>query len=315
MNKTAFIVGGGGRVGSTIAYAIALSKSVEDIVLIDVANDLAHGQAMDISHATAHTNGVHVRAGDYSEIKHGDIVIIACGAAMQPGSTRLDLLAINSQIVREVVKNITKHQQEVHLIMVTNPVDVLTYVALKESGLPEANVFGTGTTLDTARLRVQLARQLHVSQQEIEAYVLGEHGDSSFAAVSGIRVGGVPLESFPGFKTEMIKSLNNDVRSSAYKIKQTKGTSHYGIGQIVARLVEALQQSSASIFPVCSLTNGEYGLRNVVLGLPSLVSSKGVRILKDYPLNESESKLLYASAGIVEAAIGSLNRQSQLLAV
>jgi L-lactate dehydrogenase len=302
MQRTAFIVGAGGKVGATAAYAMALKRVVSEIVLIDVAEQLVHGQAMDISHATSFTNGVRVRAGDYSDIKPGDIIVITCGAPQKPGQTRLELLEINAGIIREVVQQITRVERDVFIVLVSNPVDVLTHLALEVSGLPKERVFGTGTALDTARLRVQLARDLHVTQQEIEAYVLGEHGDSSFVARSGARIGGIPLTEFPGFSAHMLSTIDHDIRSAAYKIIETKGNSHFGIGDVVAELVGALQQEQASIFAVSALTTGEYGLKDVVVGLPALVNSKGVRLLDRYPLDEDELGKLHASAEVIKKA-------------
>jgi L-lactate dehydrogenase len=302
MHRAAFIVGAGGKVGATAAYAMALKKVVGEIVLIDVAQQLVQGQAMDISHATSFTNGVRVRAGDYADIKPGDIIVITCGIPQKPGQPRLELLEANAAIIRDVVNNIMRVEQDVFIMLVSNPVDVLTHVALEASGLPKERVFGTGTALDTARLRVQLARDLHISQQEVEAYVLGEHGDSSFVARSGARIGGIPLTDFPGFSSKLLGTIDHDIRSAAYQIIETKGNSHFGIGDVVAELVSALQQKQASIFPLSVLTAGEYGLDDVVIGLPALISSKGVTLLDSYPLDKDELGKLHASAGIITTA-------------
>lgn len=299
---TVFIIGAGGRVGSTAAHCLAIKEVVHDIVLIDVDQKMADGHAMDINHAAAYTNGVHVRSGDYSQIRADDIVIISAGVSQKPGQTRLDLLSTNVKIVRQVVKNIMAAGQPVYILMVSNPVDILTAVALKESGLPKERVFGSGTTLDTARLRVALAHQLHVSQQEIEAYVLGEHGHSSFPALSHASIGGIPLAQFPGFKPQMVQSIGQDVRDSAYKIIEAKKHTYHGIGHVVAKIVEAMLRDRATVMPVCSLAEGQYGLNDVVIGLPSLVSRQGVRILDNYPLDDNETKLLHASAQILKDA-------------
>jgi L-lactate dehydrogenase len=297
-----FVVGGGGMVGATVAQALAIREAVHDIILVDVADELVRGQAMDINHATAYTSGVHVHVGSYEEIDEDDIVVITCGAAQKPGQTRLELLGINAKIIEDVVTKVMANGKQVYILMVTNPVDVLTRIALRVSGLPKERVFGSGTCLDTARLRVALAQYLHVSQQEVEAYILGEHGDSSFAALSHATVGGVPLAEFPGFAHRMVETIEDDIRAAAYQIIAAKKSTYYGIGYVVAKLVEALLHDRSSIFPVCSLTDGEYGLRDVVMGLPSLVSSKGVHILKHYPLDEEEKKKLQHSAEVLRQA-------------
>lgn len=295
-----FVVGAGGMVGATAAQALAIKEVVQDIILIDVAADLVHGQAMDISHATAFTGGVHVRTGDYTEISKDDIIVITCGIAQKPGQTRLELLDINAKIIRDVVGKIMAQGQPVYILMVANPVDILTHIALEASGLPKQRVFGTGTTLDTARLRVALAETLGVSQKEVQGYILGEHGDSSFPALATATVGGVLLQDFPGFKQQMVENIDHEIRSSAYKIIETKKSTYYGIGLVVAEIVSAMLKNRASIFPVCSLTKGEYGLSDVVLGLPSLVSSRGVKILDNYPLSDGEKTKLKSSATIIK---------------
>lgn len=313
--QTVFIIGAGGMVGATAAQALAIKEVVSNIVLIDVAQDLVHGQAMDINHATAYTNGVHVRAGDYSEIRQDDIVVITCGLAQKPGQTRLELLEVNAGIIRDVVGKVMAQGVPVYILMVANPVDILTQVALETSGLPKERVFGTGTSLDTARLRVALANALHVSQQTIEAYILGEHGDSSFPALSHATVGGVPLRSFPGFNEHMVATIDQDIRDSAYKIIEAKKSTYYGIGHVVAKIVEAMVRDTGSIFPVCSLASGEYGLNDVVIGLPSLVSSRGVRILDAYPLNDAEKQSLLDSAHVIKNAAKSINKQAAVAAM
>jgi L-lactate dehydrogenase len=191
--------------------------------------------------------------------------------------------------------------------MVANPVDVLTKVALDVSGLPKGRVFGTGTALDTARYRVTLANKLGVSQQEINGYILGEHGDSSFPALTGTTVSGVPLTRFPGYSAELVATIGKDIRDAAYRIIEAKRSTYYGIGSVIVKIVEALMSNTASTLPVCSLANGEYGLDDVVVGLPSLISHKGVQIIEDYPLNPEEFKSLHDSAKIIKEATSSLN--------
>ena len=297
-----FVIGAGGLVGATAAHALAIKEVVSEIVLIDVAEELVRGQAMDINHATAYTHGVRVRVGDYDEIKEDDIIVITCGIAQKPGQPRLELLEVNAKIVRDVVGKVMAQGKPVFILMVANPVDILTHVALAASGLPKERVFGTGTSLDTARLRVTLAQALHVSQPSVQAYILGEHGDSSFPALSHATVGGVPLAQFPGFKPSMVKTIDADIRAAAYRIIEAKKSTYYGIGHVVAKIVEAMVSDTATIYPVCSLTTGEYGLHDVVIGLPSLVSSAGVHILEDYPLDEAEHRHLRESAAVIAKA-------------
>jgi L-lactate dehydrogenase len=304
-----FVIGAGGMVGATAASALAFKEIAHDIILIDVAEELAHAHATDINHATAYTSGVHVRKGDYNDIEENDIIVITCGVARspeRPDQTRRELLGTNVHIIKDVVGKIRAQGKLVTIIVVSNPVDVLTYVAVKESGLPKGRVFGSGTTLDTARLKVTLANALGVSQKDVHGYVLGEHGDSSFPTLSSTTVAGIPVSDFPGFKSAMTDNLDEDIRAAAYRIVAAKTASKYGIGHVVAQLVEALMKRSRTIYPVCSLAEGEYGLHDVVLGLPSVVSADGVKIVDNYPLNAEEKAKLQKSAEIITSAIRSI---------
>lgn len=302
-----FIVGGGGMVGASAAYAIALQEIVEEVVLIDINEEAAWGQATDINDAMAFSNGIKVRTGKYDEIADDDIVVITSGVPQKPGQSRLELLGINASIVHDVIANIMTHCKQPFIIMVANPVDVLTYVALKSSGLPKSRVFGTGTTLDSFRLRVKLADALDLADNAVEAYVLGEHGDSSFAAISGARIGDIPLADYPDFDPETVAHIDDDIRQQAYKVIQAKHSTYFAIGQVVAYIVEAMQHGPAKILPLCSLAEGEYGLSNVVLGLPHTIDSDGTQIVSGYPLSDSERQALESSASVIREAIASLD--------
>lgn len=302
-----FVIGAGGMVGSAAAYAMALQNVAEEIVLIDRdPNGSVWGHAADINDGLGFGSGVEVRVGSYDDIATGDIVVITAGAPQQPGQTRLELLGVNAEIIRGIVRDIMKHDAEPYLLLVSNPVDVLTYVALKESGLPKTKVFGTGTTLDTSRLKSYLADALDVNSREVDAYILGEHGDSSFSTIEVAQVGEVPLKEYPGFRPELITNVEQTIRERAYKVIDTKKATYYAIGNIIAQVVMALSRSTHSVFPVCSLVEGEYGLHDVVLGLPSIVNSDGVRILAGYPLTTREQEALNHSAAVVQEAIRSV---------
>ena len=307
MNKQKLvIVGGGGMVGATAAYACALRSVVEEIVLIDRNADLVWGQAADINDAMGLDRNVEVRAGDYSDIATDDIVVITAGAPQQPGQTRLELVGVNANIMRDIVKNIMAGGAKPYLVVVSNPVDVLTYVALKESGLPKARVFGTGTTLDTSRLKSYLADALNVDSKAVDAYILGEHGDSSFSTIETAQVGEVPIREYPGFTDELVDNIEQKIRDRAYRVIDTKKSTYFAIGFVISKIVSALRHSAHTVYPVCSLVEGEYGLDNVVLGLPSAISSDGVKILAGYPLTEREQAALRHSAEVVSEIIRSL---------
>ena len=307
MNKQKLvIVGGGGMVGATAAYACALRSVVEEIVLIDRNADLVWGQAADINDAMGLDRNVEVRAGDYSDIATDDIVVITAGSPQQPGQTRLELVGVNANIMRDIVKNIMAGGAKPYLVVVSNPVDVLTYVALKESGLPKTRVFGTGTTLDTSRLKSYLADALNVDSKAVDAYILGEHGDSSFSTIETAQVGEVPIREYPGFTDELVDNIEQKIRDRAYRVIDTKKSTYFAIGFVISKIVSALRHSAHTVYPVCSLAEGEYGLDNVVLGLPSAISSDGVKILAGYPLTEREQAALRHSAEIVSEIIRSL---------
>ena len=309
MNKQKLlIVGGGGMVGATAAYACALRSVIEEIVLIDRNEDLAWGQAADINDAMGIDRNVVVHTGNYSDINDDDIVVITAGAPQLPGQTRLELIDVNAKIMRDIVKNIMANGAKPYLVIVSNPVDVLTYVALKESGLSKNRVFGTGTTLDTSRMKSYLADAFNVDSKAVDAYILGEHGDSSFSTIETAQIGEVPIKEYPGFTEEMIDGIEQKVRERAYRVIETKKSTYFAIGFVVSKIVSALRKSTHTVYPVCSLAEGEYGLNNVVLGLPSTISSDGVKILAGYPLTEREKELLNKSAGIIAEMISHLDK-------
>lgn len=309
MNKQKLvIIGGGGMVGATTAYACALRSVIEEIVLIDRNADLAWGQAADINDAMGLDRNVVVRTGDYSDINDDDIVVITAGSPQLPGQTRLELVGVNANIMRDIVKNIMVGGAKPYLVVVSNPVDVLTYVALKESGLPKTRVFGTGTTLDTSRLKSYLADALNVDSKAVDAYILGEHGDSSFSTIETAQVGEVPIREYPGFTEELVEGIEQKIRDRGYRVIETKKSTYFAIGFVVSKIVSALRQSTRTVYPVCSLAEGEYGLDNVVLGLPSIICGDGVKILTGYPLTEREKESLNNSAAIIGEMIAHLDK-------
>ena len=300
------IVGAGGMVGASTAYALALRSVVEEIVLIDRTEDMAWGQAADINDAMGLDRSVSVRPGTYDDIATDDIVVISAGAPQQPNQTRMELLGINVGIMREIIQNIMKNGAQPYLVVVSNPVDVMTYVALKESGLPKSRVMGTGTTLDTSRLKSLIADGLGVNSRDVDAYILGEHGDSSFSTIETAQIGEIPLREYPGYTDELVENVEQKIRDRAYRIIETKKSTYFAIGFVVSKIVSALRQANSTIYPVCSLVEGEYGIDNVVLGLPSTLSRDGVKILAGYPLTDREREALHASAGVVAEAISTL---------
>lgn len=306
MRSKIFIVGAGGLVGASAAYAIALQEIAEEIILIDINEQLVWGQAADINDATAFSDSVSVRVGSYDEINDDDIVVITSGAAQKPGQTRLELLGVNAGIIRDVVGQIMAGGAKPFIVLVANPVDALTYVALKTSGMDKTRVFGTGTLLDSARLKVELAQSLNVSSESISAYVLGEHGDSSFCALEGARVGDISLRDFEGFSPEITDDIDNRIRKRAYDIIEAKKSTHFAIGCVIGEVVKALGHEAPSIFPLTSYVEGEYGLSDVTISLPCTLSQNGVKIAEGYELSDDERNKLVSSAEVIKDAISSL---------
>jgi L-lactate dehydrogenase len=300
-----FVIGAG-MVGSTAAYALLTREIAREIVLIDIHQELAEGQVMDMNHASAFTSGVNVRVGDYTQIKENDIIVITSGASQKPGEDRHKSAETNAGIIKDVIKKVMKNKVPVYLMMVTNPVDVLTYVAFKESGLPAERVMGTGTALDTARLQFMLSQRLGVNAGNTLAFILGEHGDTSFPALSAATIEGIPIKKYTSFKEEYISNIMKEVRESAYKIVEDKKATYYGIGSTVADLVAAIIENKQKIYAMSCLLNGEYGLNEVSIGVPAMLSGTGVKVLENYPLNSQEMKLLNKSAQFIKASIKKL---------
>ena len=310
--NSVFIIGAGGMVGAATANALALQEIAKNIVLVDIAKDLVHGQALDISHATGYSDGVQVRAGDYEDITPNDIVVITAGTGQRTdGQSRLDLLGTNARIITGIIEQVTPHNPA-FVVVVSNPVDILTQLAWEASGYPRVRIFGTGTALDTARLRVMLSNQLGVAQSQIDAFVLGEHGDSSFVALSGVRIGGVPLADFPGYTAGLTSNIHEDVRKAASKIIAGKRSTFFGIAQVVSRIVDALLSPGGAILPLSLITQGEYGLHDVAIGLPALVNDQGAKILEHYPLNAQELKYLEHSASVLMGVMAEYKSSTKL---
>jgi L-lactate dehydrogenase len=305
---------GSGVVGSTAAYAMVMRGVGREIVLVDKNAPRAQAEADDILHAVPFAHQLHVRAGEYPDLAGCRVVIITAGTAQKPGEKRMDLLARNAAIIADVVPNVLKHAPDTVLLMVSNPVDVMTHVAAKcaaKFGVPSTRVIGSGTTLDTARFRSLLGRQLGVDPQHVHAYVVGEHGDSEVLTWSIATVGGLPISEYccrhkPCRECEEHNRVDEAVRQAAYHIIEGKGATYYGIGSALARITEVILRDQRSIMTVCTPTLKVAGVTDVTVSLPLLLGGDGV--LDSFPmsLNAEEEELLNRSAGIVRDAIQSL---------
>lgn len=298
---------GAGRVGSTFAYALASSGLVREVVLIDKDAARAEGEAMDIAHAVPFHRPVRVRAGQLSDTAGAVATVITAGAAQQPGEARPALLRRNVETIRPLVEGTVRANPDGLLLIATNPVDALTYFALKLSGLPAGQVIGSGTVLDSARLRSELSMHYGVDARNVHAYVLGEHGDSEVVAWSSATLGNVRLSDYCAL-TGMVcgpgemHSIEESVRSAAYEIIRRKGATNFAIASALSRIMEAVVRDEASVLTVSTLLRGEYGIEDVCLSLPAIVGRRGVLRALPVPLQPEEVTALQKSAAAVRAA-------------
>ena len=298
--KGKIVMVGAGFVGSTIAYTAVVSGIASEIVFVDVNRDKAEGEAMDMSHGLAYVKQVDIRAGEYSDCKDADIVVITAGINRKPGQSRLDLAKINVKIVQDVIVNVTQYTSDAIILVVSNAVDILTYFAQKISGLPRYQVIGTGTTLDTARFKYLIGKNCEVNVRNVHAYIIGEHGDSEVPLWSTANIAGKPLEEFwadSGKDGAVEKSkLIEDVRDAGAEIIKKKGATYYGIGLATTNILSAMLGNENSVLTVSSVLDGEYGIKDVALSLPSVVNVKGIDRIFNINISEDEQLMLNESA-------------------
>ena len=292
---------GCGFVGSASAFALMESGLFSEMVLIDADKDRAEGEALDIAHGLPFAKPMQIYAGSYDDITDSAIVIITAGAGQKPGETRLDLVKENVEIYKKIIPEIAKRQFDGIILVVSNPVDILTYTAVKLSGLPEHRVFGSGTVLDSARLKYELGEHLGVDSRSVHAFILGEHGDSEIAAWSSANVSGVPLNRFCEMRgyfdhTQNMKEIADNVKNSAYEIINKKKATYYGIAMSVRRICEAVVLDQKSILPVSSLQHGNFGIENISLSMPAIVGRFGIEGQVPISLSSEETAALKDSA-------------------
>ena len=292
---------GCGFVGSATAFTLMQSRLFSELVLLDVNMEKADGEAKDIAHGIPFAGQMKIYAGTYDDAADAAIIIITAGANQKPGETRLDLVQKNTAIYQSIIPEIVKRDFGGILLIVSNPVDILTYVALKLSGLPEKRVLGSGTVLDTARLKYALGEHLGVDSRSVHSFIIGEHGDSEIAAWSSTNVSGIPLNEF----CEMRGHFNHDaamdaiaekVKNSAYEIISKKQATYYGIAMSVKRICECIVRNERSILPVSAMMHGEYGIEDVTLSMPAIVGIGGVETHVPIALSEEEAEKLVESA-------------------
>ena len=313
MNKITII--GSGAVGSTIAYTLTTLGLASEIVIIDINGEKALGEALDIRQGTPFCSPCNIYAGLYCDAVDSDIVIITCGIARKPGQSRLDLAQTNVNILKSITPEITKYAPNAMYVIVSNPVDVLTYAFTKFSGIPEERIIGSGTILDTARLRARISEYYRVNQQNIHAYVLGEHGDTAVVPWSIANISNVPVEDYgkslmnnDGFYPEFKKNEVEDfVRKSGGRVIRRKGATYYAVSMSVCHLCKCLLSGIDTSLTVSTMVHGEYGLHDVALSLVNVVGKNGIHGKIMVPLTDAEIADLHKSAESLKEVIRSLD--------
>lgn len=292
---------GCGFVGASIAFRFLESGLFSEMVLIDVNKDKSEGEALDLAHGIPFTRPMSIYSGSYDDLEDCAVVVITAGGAQKPGQTRTDLVDMNIGIFKKIIPEITKRNKDCILLVVSNPCDVLTYAALKISGFPANRVIGSGTVLDTARLKYLLGNHLDVDPRNVHAFIIGEHGDSELAVWSSASVSGIDLREFcrifgKSSDESVFRGIYEDVRDSAYEIIRKKSATYYAIAMAVERICECIVRDEHSVLTVSSLSNGHYGIDDICLGLPAVVGKDGVEKLLDIPLSPEEQSALENSA-------------------
>lgn len=312
MNKVTII--GTGSVGSTIAYTLTVMGIASEIVMIDINNKKALGEALDIRQGTPFCSPTSIYAGSYSDSKDSDIVVVTSGVARKPGQSRLDLAQTNVNIIKGIIPEITRYAPDATYIIVSNPVDILTYTFCKRSGLPESRIIGSGTVLDTARLRARLAEYYDINQQNVHAYILGEHGDSSFVPWSLANISNIPITEYGKAiqTTNMIRpELNLDeveayVRKSGGRVIERKGATFYAVSVSVCHIIKSILTGIDTTMTVSTMLNGEYGISDVCLSLLNIVGHEGAENKILLPLTASEQASLVHSANCLKDIINAI---------
>jgi len=306
------IIIGTGFVGTAIAYSIINQGIAEELVLIDIDSAKAEGEAADLRHGVPFgPSRVKVRSGGYEECSNADVIIITAGVNQKPGETRLALVERNASIMKGIVKSIMNSGFNGIFIIASNPVDIMTYLAWKESGLPESKVIGSGTSLDTARLRSGLSEYFDVDPRNVHTYIMGEHGDTEFATWSHATIASQPIEEYikkhgNKYSTSDLEQIFVDTRDAAYYIIERKKATYFGIGMCVARIAKAVLNNERSILPVSVYMNGIYGQKDVFSSAPAIISRQGVEQIIELDLSEEELQKLNYSMSVLKEILSSV---------
>lgn len=295
---------GSGRVGSTTLFNLLLEGLAQELVVVDILKERAEGEALDLLHGTALSHRCKIYSGDYDATAGSDVAIITAGIPRQPGETRLDLLRKNVTLMEGVLEQLTKYSRDCFIVMVANPVDVLTYQAHKQAGLPTNKVIGTGTLLDTTRFRSLLGDRLNVSPDQVMVYMLGEHGDSMAAVYSGGSIAGVPLTGFPGYSQELMDGVVEATRFGGAEVIKKKGGTFYSVAPMIVELVRAIALDEKRVIPVSTLMDGTHlGMKDACLSLPTIIGKDGPERVLVPTMNDQEREALLNSFRVLRGAI------------
>ncbi len=296
---------GAGFVGASAAYAMSINNLVSELVLIDVNKEKAYGEALDISHGLSFAGHMKVYSGEYSDVKDCDVIVVTAGAARKPGETRLDLAKKNATIMKSIVTEIMKHYNRGTIVSVSNPVDVLAYMTQKWSGLPANKVIGSGTVLDSARFRTHISQALNIDIANVHGYVIGEHGDSQLPLWSATHIAGTQFDEYIAANGLNIDkdALFAEVKAAGATIIKNKGATYYGIALSINRIVESILKDFNTIMPVGTVLDGQYGLKDVLVNVPTIVGANGAEKVLELKVTDYEMELLKKSADAVKAVI------------
>ncbi|HHW22188.1 MAG TPA: L-lactate dehydrogenase [Clostridiaceae bacterium] len=303
---------GSGFVGASTAYALVLQHNAREIVLIDAIHEKAVGEAMDISHGLCFVGQINVYAGDYSDIADCDVIVVTAGRNRSPGETRLELAHKNVLIAKEITQNIMKYYTKGVILVVANPVDILTYMIQKWSGLPGGKVIGTGTALDSARFRHELAKKFKVDVRNVHGYIVGEHGDTQIPLWSATHIAGMNVVDYGNlhgnmFTEEDKEAIKENVKKAGATIIKNKGATYYAIGITVSTIVETLLKHQNTIRTVSTVIEGQYGIEDVAISLPTIINSNGAKNIIQFNITPEEERLLRESAQAVKAVLAEVN--------
>lgn len=308
---------GCGNVGATIAYTLMESGLFTEMVLLDKNEAKAHGEAMDLNHCLPFLSPMQIYQSTYTGLEDAAIVVIAAGAGQRPGENRIDLLERNIAIFHEIIERIKEVNNECILLIVSNPVDILTHASLKISGFPSNRVIGSGTVLDTARLKYLIGHKLKVDSRNVHTFIIGEHGDSELAVWSSANVSGIDLQDYCSIcnscrSLQELYGIFDYVKNSAYEIIRDKGATYYAIAQSTKRIIKSIVNDEHSILPISTYLDGHYNLKDICLSVPAVVGRNGVEHILDIPLHEEEYKRLQHSAHTIRDAYNAITSEPLL---